>query len=140
AAEILQRIAARWAIEPLAANYPGEVAKRYRYTDGAGEIGVIASVSDPFCGACHRARLSADGRFLTCLFAATGISLKPLLRAASGDIPGRRAELAAGDDDTALRALLTETWRARDDAYSEQRATLSASQPRRRLEMYQVGG
>jgi len=125
------RVAERWPLQSLAANYPGEVARRYRYADGQGEIGVISSVSEPFCGSCQRARLSADGRVLTCLFAANGVSLKPVLRAT-------RAEHAAGDKD--LRTLLCEIWRGRADRYSEQRAELSPGRARRRLEMYQVGG
>jgi cyclic pyranopterin phosphate synthase len=127
AEDIVNRISARWPLEPLPANYPGEVARRYRYRDGGGEIGVIASVSAPFCGACQRARLSADGRLLTCLFAADGVPLKPLLRAADGDAP--------------LRALMAETWRARDDRYSQERRERGEHRPpRRRLEMYQLGG
>jgi len=129
AREIVARIEARWPLEPLAANYPGEVARRFRYRDGGGEIGVIASVSEPFCGQCQRARLSADGRLLTCLFAADGVSLKPLLRGSQ-----------ASDDDRGLAELLRDTWRARDDRYSQEREQQSAGRPRRRLEMYQVGG
>jgi cyclic pyranopterin phosphate synthase len=124
--EIVQRIDARWPLEALPPNYAGEVARRYRYRDGQGEIGVIASVSAPFCGECQRARLSADGRLLTCLFAADGVALKPQLR--------------AGASDADLRALLRETWRARSDRYSEERAAQNEARPRRRLEMYQVGG
>lgn len=126
--EILSRIDERWPVQPLAAQYPGEVARRYRYRDGAGEIGIIASVSDPFCGECQRARLSADGRLLTCLFAADGVALKPLLRT-----PGHDPE------DSALRELLCESWRSRKDRYSQERKQL-LHKPRRRLEMYQVGG
>jgi GTP 3',8-cyclase len=126
AREILQRIERRWPLETVAPNYPGEVAQRYRYADGQGEIGVITSISDPFCGECQRARLSADGRLLTCLFAADGVELKPLLRSDATD--------------AALRALLRETWLARADRYSEARAALSSNRPRRRLEMYQIGG
>jgi len=129
AREIIARIDARWPLTAAAPNYPGEVARRYRYADGGGEIGVIASVSQPFCGDCQRARLSADGRFLTCLFAADGVALKPLLR---GD---------ASDEE--LRALLTNTWSARADRYSQARHEHSQRdqrRPRRRLEMYQVGG
>jgi cyclic pyranopterin phosphate synthase len=124
--EIIARICAHWPVEALPANYPGEVARRYRYRDGRGEIGVIASVSAPFCGDCRRARLSADGRFLTCLFAADGVQLKPLLR--------------SGAADAELRTLLTASWRARADRYSEERAQRDEGKPLRRLEMYQVGG
>ncbi|HET8938497.1 MAG TPA: GTP 3',8-cyclase MoaA [Polyangiales bacterium] len=126
--EILSRIDQRWPVQPLPAQYPGEVARRYRYRDGAGEIGIIASVSEPFCGECQRARLSADGRLLTCLFAADGVALKPLLRTARHDA-----------QDSALRELLCESWRARKDRYSQERKQL-LHKPRRRLEMYQVGG
>ena len=128
AQEILARIDARWPLLPLPAHYPGEVARRYRYRDGAGEIGVIASVSEPFCGQCQRARLSADGRLLTCLFAVDGVALKPILRAHNPD-----------PDDSALRELMCASWRARSDRYSEERKQL-LHKPRRRLEMYQVGG
>jgi cyclic pyranopterin phosphate synthase len=128
--EIIARIAAHWPLDALPANYPGEVARRYRYRDGRGEIGVIASVTAPFCGDCRRARLSADGRFLTCLFAADGVQLKPLLRGGAGD----------RDEDTELRTLLTSSWRARSDRYSEERAQRDERKPLRRLEMYQVGG
>lgn len=124
--EVIARIAARWPLEALPANYPGEVARRYRYRDGRGEIGVIASVSAPFCGDCRRARLSADGRFLTCLFAADGVQLKPILRSTAG-----QAE---------LRAALLARWRERSDRYSEERAQRGEPKPLRRLEMYQVGG
>jgi cyclic pyranopterin phosphate synthase len=129
AEQIIARIGGHWPLERVAPNYTGEVARRYRYADGAGEIGVIASVSEPFCGQCQRARLSADGRLLTCLFAADGVALKPLLRAEP-----------RAPDDTALRALLSDTWRARADRYSQERERLDARHPRRRLEMYQVGG
>ena len=94
AQEILQRIEQRWLpLEAVRPNYAGEVAQRYRYADGQGELGVIASISDPFCGLCQRARLSADGRLLTCLFAADGVKLKPLLRSSSAD--GDAAQRAA---------------------------------------------
>ena len=127
--EIIDRIGEHWPLERVAPNYAGEVARRYRYADGAGEIGVIASVSEPFCGQCQRARLSADGRLLTCLFAADGVALKPLLRGQPGP-----------EGDAALRTLLSETWRARNDRYSQEREQQDARRPRRRLEMYQVGG
>jgi cyclic pyranopterin phosphate synthase len=140
AAEIVRRISAVWPLEAVAPNHRGEVAQRYRYRDGRGEIGLIASVSQPFCGDCQRARLSADGQFITCLFAQTGVDLKSPLRRGASD-----AELAA---------LIREVWTVRGDRYSERRAELAASAPlvmdaartsaprssRRRLEMYQVGG
>jgi cyclic pyranopterin phosphate synthase len=128
AREIIERIESRWKLHALPAQYPGEVARRYRFDDGAGEIGVIASVSEPFCGQCQRARLSADGRLLTCLFATDGVLLKTALRAQPPD-----------EHDSALRELLCASWRARADRYSQERAQL-AHKPRRRLEMYQVGG
>jgi cyclic pyranopterin phosphate synthase len=128
AQEILARIEERWPLQPLPAQYAGEVARRYRYQDGAGEIGVIASVSEPFCGQCQRARLSADGRLLTCLFATDGVALRPLLRMSTAD-----------SEDTELRELMSASWHARTDRYSQERKQLGHN-PRRRLEMYQVGG
>jgi cyclic pyranopterin phosphate synthase len=128
AGEIIARIAQRWPVVPLPPNYVGEVARRYRYADGQGELGVIASVTEPFCGECQRARLSADGRFITCLFAADGVSVKSLLRD------------PRNTDDNAVRAFLTDIWRARSDRYSEERQDRASMRPRRRLEMYQVGG
>ena len=114
AREIVERIDERYPLEPVGANYPGEVATRWRYRDGAGEIGVIASVSQPFCGGCTRARLSAEGRLYTCLFANAGHDLRAPLRT------------GAGDDE--LRARLARIWGRRDDRYSELRtaATLDA--------------
>ncbi|HEX4355025.1 MAG TPA: GTP 3',8-cyclase MoaA, partial [Polyangiales bacterium] len=117
AREIVERIAARWPIQPIEPNYRGEVAQRFRYLDGAGEVGVISSISDPFCGSCHRARLSADGRLLTCLFAADGVSLKQALRDGAGD--------------AALSGLLREIWSKRSDRYSEERAGLDRRHQRR---------
>jgi cyclic pyranopterin phosphate synthase len=128
AAEIVARIGARWPLEALPPQHRGEVAQRFRYRDGRGEIGVIASVTAPFCGDCQRGRLSADGRLLTCLFAAHGCELK--------------APLRTGESDAELGQRLRAAWTARADRYSELRAE---HQPpprrmRRRLEMYQVGG
>jgi cyclic pyranopterin phosphate synthase len=125
AREIVSRIDAELPLEPAEANYRGEVARRWRYRDGAGEIGVIASVSQPFCGDCTRGRLTAEGAFVTCLFAAGGRDLKGPLR--------------AGASDAELRGLVTGTWRRRTDRYSEERANLPLRAPRR-IEMYQVGG
>lgn len=125
AREILQRIEAEFPLEPVAPNYPGEVARRYRYRDGGGEIGIIASVSQPFCGDCSRARLSADGRLFTCLFAAEGRDLKTPLR--------------AGASDSELRGQIAGTWRRRRDRYSEERAARSPASPRK-VEMFQIGG
>ena len=125
-AQLLERIAARWPLAPLARNYRGEVAERYAFDDGGGEIGFISSVSQPFCGDCTRARLSADGKLYTCLFAQTGHDLRGPLRAGIGD-----AE---------LEALIAARWRAREDRYSEQRAALRADGVPSKVEMYSIGG
>jgi len=122
--EVLARIGERFPLEPVAANYPGEVADRYRYRDGSGEIGVIASVSRPFCGDCTRARLSADGQVYTCLFATAGHDLRALLR--------------AGADDATLSAALTDLWLRRTDRYSEIRS--SATVRWEKVEMSFIGG
>lgn len=124
--ELVEKIGARWPIEPLDRNYRGEVAARYRFVDGAGEIGFISSVSEPFCGDCHRARLSADGKLYTCLFASQGTDL--------------RAPLRAGATDAELIGLLQNVWRARADRYSEIRAKLRSTRERERVEMYRMGG
>jgi cyclic pyranopterin phosphate synthase len=127
AAEILERIAARWPLEPLEPAYRGEVARRWRYADGAGEIGIIASVTQPFCGDCTRARLSADGRLVTCLFATGGRDLKTRLR--------------AGASDAELRELVAGVWAQRRDRYSEERAELRArGAAGDKIEMYRLGG
>jgi cyclic pyranopterin phosphate synthase len=124
AAEVVDRIAARWPIEPVEPDHPGEVAERYRYTDGAGEVGIIASVTRPFCGTCSRARLSAIGELYTCLFAAEGHDLRALVR-------GRT-------DDAALRASVAGIWTRRDDRASELRAADGLQGPR--VEMSYIGG
>ncbi|MBN1239254.1 MAG: radical SAM protein, partial [Gammaproteobacteria bacterium] len=121
------RIAARWPIEPLDSNYRGEVATRYGFADGQGEIGFISSVSEPFCGDCHRARLSADGSLYTCLFAAQGLDL--------------RGPLREGASDAELIGLLQNVWRGRADRYSELRGKLATDAAgRKRIEMYRMGG
>jgi cyclic pyranopterin phosphate synthase len=130
AAEILEGLRAEFTLEELDANYDGEVALRYRHADGGGEIGIIASVTMPFCRGCTRARLSADGRLITCLFAAGGLDLKTPLR--------------AGADDDQLCALIAGCWSRRGDRYSELRA-LDARKPAAgddydRVEMFEVGG
>lgn len=125
-AELAARIGARWLIEPLQPNYRGEVAERYRYADGEGEIGFISSVSHPFCGDCARARLSADGKLYTCLFARNGHDL--------------RAPLRAGARDDELAALIAARWAARTDRYSEQRAEIRARGEQKHVEMFAVGG
>ena len=126
--EIVERISAEMSLEPAARNYRGEVARRYRYTDGGGEIGVIASVSTPFCGDCTRARISADGRLVTCLFATASTDL--------------RGPLRSGATDEELQGLVRDVWGARRDRYSEERAEAGAAAPgaRGKLEMYQIGG
>ncbi len=124
AREILERIDARWPLEPVDADYRGEVAQRYRYRDGAGEVGVISSVSQPFCGDCTRARLSADGRIYTCLVASSG--------------PDVRAVLRSGQTDADLMAFLADVWQGRSDRYSELRTLETAAQPK--VEMSYIGG
>jgi len=130
AAEIVERIGAAFPIEPVDSNYRGEVANRYRYRDGAGEIGIIASVSAPFCGDCTRARLTIEGKLVTCLFAADGTDLRTPLR--------------SGASDDELRDLIDAVWSRRTDRYSEERAARSAkgeaSAHKARIEMYQIGG
>ena len=125
-AELIERIGARWPLESLQPNYRGEVAERYRFTDGAGEVGFISSVSQPFCGDCSRARLSADGKLYTCLFARMGYDL--------------RAPLRAGASDEELASLISARWRQRADRYSEQRAELRARGEQKHVEMFAVGG
>jgi cyclic pyranopterin phosphate synthase len=130
AAEIVRAIDARFPLEPLARERDPETALRFRYRDGAGEIGVIASVTQPFCGACSRARLSAKGELFTCLFAARGFDLRALLRGGSSDAEIERA--------------LAQRWQLRDDRYSElrtaatPRGTSDGSAPR--VEMSYIGG
>ncbi len=122
--EIVALVDAAFPLQALEPNYPGEVASRFRYRDGAGEIGVIASVTAPFCGACTRARLSAEGELYTCLFAAHGTDL--------------RAPLRAGADDAELEARIRAAWGARDDRYSDLRSADTANLPR--VEMFAIGG
>jgi len=125
--EILEVLGKEFALEAIPPNYLGEVAQRYRYTDGSGEIGVISSVSQPFCGDCSRARLTADGKLVTCLFAKDGHDLRPPLR--------------NGVEDDALLALIQATWVARMDRYSERRnEMLQRSTSRSKVEMSYVGG
>ncbi|HEY3069358.1 MAG TPA: GTP 3',8-cyclase MoaA [Gaiellaceae bacterium] len=124
AAEIVAAIDAELPLEPLPARYPGEVAQRYRYRDGSGEIGVIASVTQPFCGSCTRARLSAEGRLYTCLFATAGHDLRALVRG------------GASDED--VTEAIAAVWRARGDRYSELRTAETAGLPK--VEMSYIGG
>jgi cyclic pyranopterin phosphate synthase len=123
-AEVVRRIHQVFPLEPIDANYEGEVAARWRYVDGSGEIGVISSVTQPFCGNCTRARLSTEGRLYTCLFAHAGHDLRALLR--------------GGADDRALEAAIGAVWRARDDRYSELRSSETAGL--QKIEMSYIGG
>ncbi|HTU79520.1 MAG TPA: GTP 3',8-cyclase MoaA [Solirubrobacteraceae bacterium] len=130
APEILSTLRARWPLQALAPAVAGEVATRYRYRDGAGEVGVIHSVSEPFCGGCTRARLSAEGRLFTCLFARRGHDLRALLR--------------AGASDAELERHVREVWRGRSDRYSAERSAErspeSASEQPPKIEMSYIGG
>lgn len=128
AREIVERVHAAMPLEPVASNYFGEVARRYRYVDGGGEIGLICSVTQPFCGSCTRMRLSPEGLIFTCLFATEGLSLRDPLRA------------GAGDDE--LEAILRQTWGDRIDRYSEIRSSLTDEMRdrRKKVEMYHIGG
>jgi cyclic pyranopterin phosphate synthase len=125
--ELLEKIRGRWPLTAVGRSYPGEVAKRYRYDDGQGEIGFISSVTSPFCGACSRARLSADGVLYTCLFATTGTSLRDPMR--------------AGATDAQLSELLRSIWLKRRDRYSELRQPEAAeTRVLHKVEMYRIGG
>jgi GTP 3',8-cyclase len=124
AAEIIAAIAAELPLEPVEPAYRGEVARRWRYRDGSGEIGVIASVTRPFCGDCTRARLSAEGKLYTCLFAVRGHDLRGLLR--------------SGADDEAVRDAVAAVWSHRADRYSELRTEQTGSL--RKVEMSYIGG
>jgi len=123
-AEVVQRVAERWPLEPLVANYAGEVAERWRYRDGAGEIGVISSVTQAFCSSCTRMRLSTEGSLYTCLFAQSGHDLKQLLR--------------AGASDDVLRNEIAAVWQKRADRYSEIRTAETAKA--KKVEMSYIGG
>lgn len=124
ARQMVDIISAELPLEPLEANYRGEVAERYHYADGSGELGIIASVSQPFCGDCSRARISADGRLFTCLFALGGADLRGLVR--------------RGADDAALQAAIAAVWQKRADRYSELRSANTAALPK--VEMSYIGG
>jgi len=121
--EIREQIHAQWPLEPVGAGYRGEVASRYRYLDGAGEVGFISSISQPFCSDCTRARLSADGKLYTCLFARDGKDLKTPLRA------------GAGVDE--ITDIIRRIWQGREDRYSELR---SGDGKKDKIEMFQIGG
>lgn len=125
--DVLAAVQSRWPVEPVERNYPGEVARRYRYVDGAGEIGFISSVTAPFCGSCSRARLSADGVLYTCLFATQGTDLLGPLR--------------NGADDNDLSDILSRIWLQRADRYSELRRTdVAEAHAQSKVEMYRIGG
>ena len=125
--ELAARVNARWPMQPVSQNYRGEVAQRWRFDDGAGEVGFISSVSQPFCGACSRARLSSEGKFYTCLFATEGIDL--------------RGPLRDGADDAELLRIIRGAWVARTDRYSELREQLRRDTPEtKKIEMYYIGG
>ncbi len=125
--DLLKTIQARWPVRAVGRNYPGEVASRYKYLDGEGEVGFISSVTEPFCGACSRARLSADGNLYTCLFATTGTGLMEPIR--------------NGATDSELADILKNVWIARTDRYSETRNLRPAEKPLlSKVEMYRMGG
>jgi cyclic pyranopterin phosphate synthase len=127
AREIVERISAAWPLEAVGPSYRGEVAARYRYADGRGEIGIVSSVTEPFCRDCNRARLSADGKLFTCLFASEGRDVLGLVRSGSGD-----AELSA---------FIAGIWGSRADRYSDERAGVPAGLPaREKVEMSYIGG
>ena len=124
AKEIVERISAEFPLEPVAAGYRGEVAKRWRYLDGAGEVGLIASVTQPFCGDCTRARISAEGRLYTCLFAVRGHDLRALAR--------------GGASDEELHDAVAAIWGGRTDRYSDLRTEATTALPK--VEMSYIGG
>jgi len=125
--ELVSRIAARWPLTPLEPGYRGEVAERYAFADGAGELGFISSVSQPFCGDCSRVRLSSDGVVYTCLFATHGTSLRDALR--------------GGASDESLLEIISAVWLRRADRYSELRAGLPHGEDEpRKVEMFYIGG
>ena len=124
ALEIIKSINENYPISPLEQNYQGEVAKRWKFDDGGGEIGIISSVSDPFCGACSRARLSAEGEMYTCLFASLGFNLRRYIR--------------GNFSDEYIEKLIREVWEKRDDRYSELRAKNVINL--KKVEMSYIGG
>ena len=125
--ELLEAVQARWPVKAVGKNYPGEVARRYQYEDGQGEIGFISSVTEPFCGSCSRARLSADGVLYTCLFATQGTDL--------------RGPIRNGADDNELADILSRIWLQRADRYSElRRPDVAEAHTQSKVEMYRIGG
>ena len=133
-AQVLERLDAAFGLEPLPASEPGETARRWRYRDGGGEVGVISSVTQAFCGECNRARLSTEGKLFLCLFASRGHDLRALLR---GDAPE-----GTPWTDAQIAAALGLIWRERDDRYSALRGVDQAppSSGGRRIEMHYIGG
>jgi cyclic pyranopterin phosphate synthase len=133
-ADVIERISAAFPLEPLPASSRGETAQRWRYRDGMGEVGVISSVTQAFCGTCNRARLSTEGKLFLCLFASHGHDLRALLRGAGEHVPGRT------DDEIA--AAIGALWQDRQDRYSELRSAEAAapSSGQRRIEMHYIGG
>jgi cyclic pyranopterin phosphate synthase len=125
-AQVLERIRAVHPLEPMQPSAPGETAERWRYRDGAGEIGLISSVTQAFCRDCNRARLSTEGKLFLCLFASRGHDLRALLR--------------AGATDAQVAAAIGGVWQGRDDRYSELRAANGAPPGERRVEMHYIGG
>ncbi len=127
AREIVDRISAQWPLEPVGPAYRGEVAARYRYRDGRGEIGLISSVTEPFCRDCHRARLSADGKLYTCLFASLGWDILAAVR--------------SGVTGAGLEGFVRRIWEGRLDRYSDERSELlAAGAPKAKIEMSYIGG
>ncbi|MHB8325234.1 MAG: GTP 3',8-cyclase MoaA [Candidatus Dormibacteria bacterium] len=126
AAELVDTIERRWPLEEVPPGYPGEVASRYRYRDGRGELGLITSVTAPFCQGCTRLRLSADGRLHTCLFSRGGLDLRPVLR--------------AGEDQQAVKQAISSLWLNRRDRYSEERGELGPGARSAKVEMSYLGG
>jgi len=127
AREVVDRIGAVWPLEPVGAAYRGEVAARYRYADGRGEIGIVSSVTEPFCRDCNRARLSADGKLFTCLFASSGRDVLGMVR--------------SGSSDEEVSGFVAGIWSARSDRYSDERAAaVTAGASRDKVEMSYIGG
>jgi cyclic pyranopterin phosphate synthase len=125
--ELVALVQERWPMRPLGRNYAGEVARRYQFVDGQGEIGFISSVTEPFCGSCSRARLSADGVLYTCLFATQGTDLREPIR--------------NGADDDELGDILSRIWLQRADRYSElRRPDVAEHHALSKVEMYRIGG
>lgn len=132
--ELVQRLHEQFALEPVSSGISGETAERWRYIDGRGEVGFVSSVSQPFCGECNRARVSADGRLFTCLFADRGVDLRSILRGQVGSIR------QASPGPQALERVIASVWNARMDRYSETRFTSAGRDRTARVEMHYIGG